>query len=154
MKWVFLIITIGFVSCTKEIVLTDEEVKPDIFYTDLGHKPYTGKCKVYYLNSDQVKDAFSFRKGRLNGDSYSWYENGTLHWKGSYKNGMLSGKWQKWDKEGNLIMEVNYVNDTLDGSYISMYPDGSVMEKGEFASNKRVGEWTRSSRTVSRISAR
>jgi antitoxin component YwqK of YwqJK toxin-antitoxin module len=132
--------------------LTDEEVKPDVFYTAEGHKPYTGKCKVYYFNSDQVKDEFSFRRGRLNGASYSWYRNGNLRWKGSYRNGVQSGTWQKWDEEGILILEVNYVNDTLEGSYISRYPDGSVMEKGVYASNRRVGEWIRSQESVIRIS--
>ena len=151
MKWVLLIITMGFVSCTKEIVLTDEEIKPDVFYTAEGHKPYSGKCKVYYLNSDQVKDEFSFRKGKLNGDSWSWYKNGNLRWKGSYRNGMLSGTWQKWDEEGNLILEVTYVNDTLDGSYVSMFPDGSVSEKGAYASNRRIGDWIRNPEAVNRI---
>ena len=142
MKWVLVIIVLGFVSCAKEIVLTDEEIKPDVFYADQGHKPYTGICKIVYYNSDKIKEEFRFKKGRLDGEFYSYYKNGNLRWKGCYCDGMITGTWRKWDDAGRLIMEVNYVNDTLEGSFITMYPNGNIRGKGSYTRNRRVGKWT------------
>lgn len=143
MKWFLVILTLGFVSCAKQIVISEEDLKLDVFYTEQALKPYTGTCKIYYYNTDIIKEEFRFKKGRLNGESLSYYRNGNLRWKGSYHNGLLTGKWKNWDAAGTLILEVNYINDTLEGPYVAMYPNGKIKEKGTFAANKRVGEWIR-----------
>ncbi|MBN2481507.1 MAG: toxin-antitoxin system YwqK family antitoxin [Bacteroidales bacterium] len=147
--WVFIpvIMVLGFFSCAKEIVITENDIKPDIFYTPQGLKPFSGVCKIYYTHTDLVKEEFRFKNGRLHGASYSYYPNGNLVWKGSYQNGMMSGKWQKWDDDGNLIVEVHYINDVLDGPYLTMYPNGDIREKGKYSANRRVGAWIRMDET-------
>lgn len=141
MKGYLFIIMLGFVSCAKEIVITEDEIKPDIFYSQYEIRPYTGTCKIYYSQSDLIKEEFKLKEGRLHGESRSYHKNGNLMWKGCYCNGLMSGKWQKWDDAGNLIMELQYVNDVLDGLYIAMDSNGNVREKGNYSDNRRAGEW-------------
>ena len=143
MKWFLVIITLGFVSCAKQLVISEEDIKLDVFYTDQALKPYTGTCKINYYDTELTKEEFRFKKGRLNGESLSYYRNGNLRWKGNYHNGLMTGTWQHWDASGNLVLELNYVKDTLNGPYLSLYPDGTVREKGTYSGNKRVGEWIR-----------
>ena len=141
MKGYLFLIIISFVSCAKEIVITEDDIKTDVFYAKQGLKPYTGACKIYYTDTELIKEEFRFKKGRLHGESFSYYRSGNLMWKGSYENGLMSGKWQRWDDAGNLIMELHYDQDTLNGPFITMYPDGKIKEKGNYSQNKRVREW-------------
>lgn len=150
-KYLLLIAMMVFISCKNKIVITEDELKPDVFYAEQGLKPYSGKCIIYYTHTDLIKEEFRFKKGRLHGESYSYYRNGNIMWKGSYRDGLMSGKWQKWDDTGNLIMEYHYVKDSLDGPYITMYPNGKVKEKGSYSMNKRIGLWVQVNEEEQRV---
>lgn len=139
---------LGFVSCSRGIVISENELKPGVFYAPMGLKPFTGICKIYYIQTDRIREEFRLKKGMLHGESRSYYPDGDIMWKGSYREGLMSGKWQKWDEHGHLIMELHYVDDVLEGPFVAMYTNGSVKEKGRYSGNRRVGEWIRTEETV------
>jgi len=121
MKWVLLILTVLFVSCTRKVIITEAGLKPDIFYKEGDYRPFTGKCLVLFSDKSLVKDEFTYRHGRLHGVAISWYRNGRIRRKGYYEQGMISGNWEFWDASGNKIMEAAYLNDHMTLYYPAMH---------------------------------
>jgi antitoxin component YwqK of YwqJK toxin-antitoxin module len=129
-------------SCSgRKVVLGENEIPEDVFYLPDEIKPYTGKCLVYYANTEKIKDEMCFKKGLLHGKWISYYKNGSVKCTGYYEHGNLDGKWKGYDENGKMIYEVEYTNDTLTGQYFSWYPTGVIKEKGTYAKNQKTGEW-------------
>jgi hypothetical protein len=123
MKWILPVLTILCVSCTRQVIITEAEIKPDILYLEGDLKPFTGKCVVVYSDTSLVKEKFTYKKGRLHGEAISWYKNGNIRRKGYYEHGMISGKWEFWDAAGNKILEAAYFHDqTLGNPTIAPFP--------------------------------
>jgi antitoxin component YwqK of YwqJK toxin-antitoxin module len=142
MKGYIFIALIVLMSCSKEVIITEEEIKPDLFYSSNDINPFTGTCKVVFNDTNLLKEKFQFRKGILEGEAIAYYRDGKVHWKGHYKNGCCTGKWEYWDLNGNKIIEANYNHDTLTGPYFSWYSNGLLKERGQFDQNNRTGQWT------------
>jgi antitoxin component YwqK of YwqJK toxin-antitoxin module len=141
MKWsLFLLMWVAF-ACSGNVTITEDEIRPDIFYTDKSSRPFTGKCRVVFNNASQVKEEFTYKQGILHGPTTSWYKNGQVRRKGYYLHGMISGKWEFWDEQGKKTVEACYENDALNGSYVVLYSNGRIREKGQFADNRRTGQW-------------
>jgi antitoxin component YwqK of YwqJK toxin-antitoxin module len=141
---IFIITFITFItsSCSKRsIVLTEDTLPEDIFFLESELKPYTGKCTIYYINTEIIKDVICFKNGILNGEHKSYYKNGQLKRQGSYVNGNLNGKWIGYEIDGRKIYEVEYKNDTLVGRFFTWYSTGVIREKGSFRNNRKVDEW-------------
>ncbi|MBN2484859.1 MAG: hypothetical protein JXB34_02685 [Bacteroidales bacterium] len=141
-SYIFLTIAFFSASCSeKNFVITEDSIPSDIFYLENEIKPFTGKCTIYYRNTETIKETISFKKGVLNGEHTSYYKNGQVKRKGSYVNGCLHGKWTGYDMEGHKVFEAEYKNDTLVGRFITWYSSGVIREKGSYKNNHRVGEW-------------
>jgi antitoxin component YwqK of YwqJK toxin-antitoxin module len=139
----FLTVTLALVfsSCSREIVITGDDIKTEVFYAGNDIRPFTGVCRIYYPGTSTVKEEFHYRKGIMNGDFISWFSDGTVRRKGVYSDGMLSGIMREWDEKGNLVLEASFVNDTLEGAFMTKYADGNIKESGIYSKNIRVGEW-------------
>ncbi|OFY53999.1 MAG: hypothetical protein A2Y87_01030 [Bacteroidetes bacterium RBG_13_46_8] len=141
MKGYIFLAMLVLMSCGKEVIITEEEIKPDMYYVRNDVDPFTGTCKVVFSDTNLLKEKFQFRKGILEGEAAAYYHGGNLRWKGHYKNGSCAGKWEYWDQHGNKVIEANYSNDTLTGPYYSWYSNGLMKEKGQFCQNSRTGRW-------------
>jgi antitoxin component YwqK of YwqJK toxin-antitoxin module len=141
MKGYIIITLLVLVSCSKEVIITEEEIKPDLFYRSNDINPYTGTCKVLFNDTNLLKEKFHFKNGILDGDAEVFYRDGKLRWKGKYKSGCSVGKWEYWDQNGNKTIEANYLNDTLNGPFYSWYSSGLIKEKGQYSQNSRTGKW-------------
>jgi len=130
------------ISCSKQIIISEEQLPEDTFYQTDKTTPYTGKCVVLFKNSQKVKEEMHFQQGILTGTWISYHENGNVARKGEYIDGMFHGKWESWSETGQKLYEVNYVNDSLSGKYITWYKSGKLKEKGEYSANIRTGVWT------------
>lgn len=101
-------------SCTRnEVVITETEIPEDIFYLHDELKPYSGRCLVYYTNSEIVKDVMHYKQGYLNGERKSFYKNGQIKFQGDYNYGKLNGTWKKFTDSGEVIFIATYHNDSL-----------------------------------------
>jgi antitoxin component YwqK of YwqJK toxin-antitoxin module len=141
MKGYIFLAMLVLMSCGKEVIITEDEIKPDMFYVRNDVDPFTGTCKVVFSDSGSLKERFQFRNGILEGDAIAYYRDGNIRWKGHYKNGRCTGKWEYWDQNRNKVIEASYNNDTLTGSYYSWYSNGLIKEKGQFSQNSRTGKW-------------
>lgn len=141
-KYSVILFFLLYVACTKEIIITEEELKQDLLYMKNDVKPFSGTCNIFYSDTSLLKEQFSFKDGALDGLSCSYYKFGNLKWRGEYKEGKMSGKWEFWDKDGNKSCEIYFKDGIYDGSYISLHVNGQPKETGQYADNKRSGTWT------------
>jgi antitoxin component YwqK of YwqJK toxin-antitoxin module len=141
-KYLIILLALLNVACSENgVVLTDEQIPDDIFYLKDQIKPYSGKCYIYYSKSKVLKEEMNFKKGILDGEHISYFQNGQIKRKGSYNNGQLNGKWTNYNEDGKLVFEVEYKNDTLIGRFISWYSTGVIKEKGSYLNNRKIGSW-------------
>jgi antitoxin component YwqK of YwqJK toxin-antitoxin module len=113
MKGLIVILLLTTIACSSKVVITEEQISPDIFYVDGSYGPFTGKCSVVARAGSPVLEEFTYKEGRLHGVAQIWYSNGTMKRRGSFQNGKLSGKWKYWDPKGNMICETTYRDDEL-----------------------------------------
>jgi antitoxin component YwqK of YwqJK toxin-antitoxin module len=141
MRGIIVIALFTLISCNKEVTITEEEIKPDLFYSTHDINPFTGTCKVVFSDTNLIKEKFQFRNGILNGEAVAYYRDGKMRWRGYYRNGCCMGKWEYWDQHGNKLIEANYSNDSLTGPYYSWHSNGLMKEKGRYIQNCRAGKW-------------
>ncbi|MDG1841551.1 MAG: hypothetical protein P8I93_04295 [Crocinitomicaceae bacterium] len=92
---------------------------------------HTGKQVYYYKSNGQIKEETSYKNGKLDGVSKSWYKNGQLKdeclWKDNkimiyakswYVNGQMKSE-KTFDKEKN---ETSITEWNEDGTYKEGYP--------------------------------
>lgn len=87
-------------GCKKEVILTEETIPDEIFYIEHSNKPYTGKCLIYYSNTQQIHYILSYKDGILNGPFASYFRNGKAEYQGMYFEGELSGVFKKYNQDG------------------------------------------------------
>lgn len=130
------------ISCSNnEIVLSEDKLPEDIFYLNDEISPFSGRCIVYYNNTENLKEVLNFKEGVLDGERVSYYHNGQIKRQGLYASGALHGMWKTFNEKGDQILEVEYDNDTLMGTYVSWYDTGVIREKGAYSQNVRIGTW-------------
>jgi len=113
MKGLIVILLLSAFACSHKVVITEEEIMPDIFYVDGNYGPFTGKCTVVAMYNEQVLEEFNYKNGRLHGQAKTWYKNGKIKRRGSFQDGKLSGKWEYWDENGKMLTQTNYQNDEM-----------------------------------------
>jgi antitoxin component YwqK of YwqJK toxin-antitoxin module len=142
MKGALLILLLVSFGCTHKTTITEEELVPDVMYTDANCEAFTGKCDVVSQKNGKVFEQFTYKNGLPDGEMLMWYKNGKLKRKGYFREGKRNGKWETWDESGKKILEVHFKNDQLDGLFVMYNENGEVMERGIYKANKRTGNWT------------
>ena len=61
---------------------------------------------TYYFDNGQVRQAGTYKEGKLHGEWISYNDAGDKVAVGNYTNGAKTGKWFFWD--GKQLSEVNY----------------------------------------------
>jgi antitoxin component YwqK of YwqJK toxin-antitoxin module len=113
MKGFIALILLSTFACSSKVVITEEQISPDIFYMDGSYGPFTGKCSVVAHKGGLVLEEFTYKEGRLHGEAQIWYNNGKMKRRGLFQNGKLSGKWESWDQNGKFLCEKTYRDDEL-----------------------------------------
>ena len=141
MKYVVILFCLMFIACSREIIITEEDIKQDLLYLNNDIKPFSGICKVLFSDTFLLKEKFEFTDGMLDGKSCSYYENGSLKWRGNYESGKMAGKWEFWNANGTKYCEVYFNNDVYDGPYKLWHSNGKLKETGQFSNNSKTGKW-------------
>lgn len=141
MKNFVILLCLLLIACSKEIIITEEDIKQDLLYLNNDVKPFSGTCKVLFSDTFLLKEKFEFVNGMLDGKSCSFYEDGNLKWRGTYKDGKMTGKWEFWDDNGNKYCEVYFNNDVYNGSFRSWHANGNLKEAGHYSNNYKTGKW-------------
>jgi len=119
MKYLFVFLLLGLVSCGDASSNASENVKPKlneytedevtypngIVYLKKNMKPVTGILRDWHENG-QLKTETNCKDGKLNGLARGWYENGQLEYEYNYEEGKFAdGLCRNWHKNGQLKAE-------------------------------------------------
>lgn len=108
------IATLAFSSCGKgEIIISENDLSDGVFYLGNKLKPYTGKCVIYFNNTETIKEILNYKKGVLDGERISYYNNGSIKIQGEYKQGLYHGTWNSYSISGELLYSAKYRNDSI-----------------------------------------
>jgi antitoxin component YwqK of YwqJK toxin-antitoxin module len=141
-KYLIILACLFFIACSKEIVITEEQLKQDLLYLKDDIKPFSGTCNILFTDTNLIKEHFKFKDGALHGVSCSYFKYGNLKWRGEYREGKMSEKWEFWDKKGNKFCETHFKDDLYHGPYTAWHANGKVKETGQYENNKKTGIWT------------
>ena len=140
--FIIILLAVLSMSCSnKTVILTEGNLPEDIFYLQDEIKPFSGKCYIYFHNSELIKEELNFKDGILHGLRVSYFKNGQIKRQGFYNIGKYNGTWKGFNELGSQIFEAEYNKDTLNGQFISWYRFGVIKEKGSYNKNARVGAW-------------
>ena len=128
MKYLFVFLLLGLVSCGDASSNASENVKPKLKEYSMDDvtsqyglvllkkdmKPVTGIVRDLYEDG-QLKHKENYKDGKLNGLKREWYKDGQLHCEFNYKDGKHHGLSRRWLQNGQLCLEWNY----KDGERIS-----------------------------------
>jgi len=119
MKYLFVFLLLGLVSCGDASSNASENVKPKLkeysiyeitipndtmafFKYDM--KPVTGFVREWYEDG-QLKSECNYKDGKRDGAEKGWYEDGQLKSECNYKDGKWD-LWKGWNEDGQL--QFNY----------------------------------------------
>ena len=95
---------------------------------------------VTYYDSSLLQQESNYIQGKLNGDSNSYYPNGTISVTGKFKNDGKEGEWKWFYESGQLHSSVNYINNKKEGAQIFWSEFGNKSKEEIYESNKLVSE--------------
>lgn len=78
------ILSLGF---GKTLNIGELVIREGIAYKVNSKTPYTGEVKGYF-NNGQVRVTKTYRRGKIQGKSAGYHDNGQLHWEAFYENGL------------------------------------------------------------------
>lgn len=83
-----------------------------LLYRKMTYKRGLQKKEIaYYLSNGQIEYIGYRKKGEINGDFISFYENGNLSIEGQLDMGVYVGEWNYYDEDGSLNKIVIYGKD-------------------------------------------
>lgn len=100
----------------------------------------TGKWEFY--NEDGYKVALStYKNGKLNGTSFTYFDNGAVSDESNYVDDVLHGPWFQYLPNGKRRLDTHYVNGKLDGLYKYWNVDGELSVEGYYRNGVQIGDW-------------
>ena len=78
-------------------------------------------------------------KGKNEGWSTRFYQNGTRAEQGAYHDHFAEGLWLTWDEQGRRVMETPYAQGEKEGVETEWYPDGAIKSQRRYHLGKRHG---------------
>lgn len=93
---------------------------------DSLHHP-TKRKAIFCDNPKITAREFYIYKASINGVFYSYYKDGTLHFKKEFKLGKMHGDFKVYDFHGNLKLSGKYKHGKKVGKWVFYLPDGKVL---------------------------
>ncbi len=121
-----------------------------VYFHDNGKKASEGKYTAskkrdglwIYYNERKIKVAAeNYSNGKLNGTSYTYYENGKIAEEINYTNDVLNGPWIQNLPSGTRRLDTHYVDGKIDGRYRYWDNDGYLSVDGTYRNGVQVGDW-------------
>lgn len=108
-----------------------------------GNRIYLGAIfsgdAVTYHPSGQMATLEQFEDGRWHGQSFRWFEGGTLSQESFYDRETPIGIHKSWWPNGKLKNQSEYVNGKLNGVLLKWYESGEKFKRLNYLDGKTVG---------------
>ncbi|MDR1832261.1 MAG: toxin-antitoxin system YwqK family antitoxin [Fusobacteriaceae bacterium] len=95
--------------------------------------------EIWYSNG-KPNMVYVYKGGKLNGDSYMYYEDGLVKNVQSYKNGNIVSL-VSYDRNGRVLHKSAFPDGT--GNWKIFWDNGNVLEEGNYKGWKKDGQWKR-----------
>ena len=140
MKYLFVFLLVGLVSCGDASSNASENVKPklkeyslDEVKVNANHmvffkkdmKPVTGIVRDWYENGQLQYDG-NFKDGKRDSLCRTWYEDGQLMYDNNFKDGKRDGLSREWYENGQLKFEYNFKDGKEDGLCRGWHENGQL----------------------------
>jgi antitoxin component YwqK of YwqJK toxin-antitoxin module len=132
------ILTLLVLSCSLVASGQQIEMRNGLYYK--GDKPYKGIIK----ESDslgRLVASLSVNKGKLQGETFFYHENGAIKELRNYKNGLKHGVWYSYDEKGNKTALAHYKNDTKHGAWQIWDEQGTLRYHMKYTNGEKTGVW-------------
>lgn len=108
----------------------------------MNGKRFIGKWIFYHKNSTAKMIVENYNdEGKLEGERFVYFKNGSLAESANYKNGLLHGE-SKWYSENNIVLRhTHYEEDHLEGKTINYDANGNVTSEGNYVKSQKKGIW-------------
>ena len=154
MKYLFVFLLLGLVSCGDASSNASENVKPKLkeyswdevtmpndtiafFKKDM--KPVTGVVRDRYEDG-QLKSEYNFKDGKLDGLCRERYEDGQLMYDGNFKDDKRDGLCRAWYENGQLLYEYNYKDGKIDGLAREWHRSGGLKIEQNYKEDKLISK--------------
>ena len=95
----------------------------------------------YYNEKELLVSEETYRSGKLNGPSKTFYKNGKIAERFIYLDGLKDGEWKQFYEDGQEMVKCLYINNQLQGHYIRYYQDGRKEFEGRYKNDLKDGIW-------------
>ena len=112
----------------------------DKLYYNAGGNLFTGTSIEYYPDSS-VHLEIQLKRGKLDGITRIYNENGQLEESRSFHNGLMHGKWEKWNRNYVKIAEANYTHNVKDGKWCIWDEKGTLRFDMTYKNGIKSGIW-------------
>jgi len=123
---------VTFFASTKKIISKGK----------MNGKRYIGEWIFYHKNSSSKMIVENYNEeGKLEGERFVYFKNGSVAESANYKNGLLHGE-SKWYSEKNIVLRhTHYKEDHLEGKTINYDSNGKITSEGNFVKSQKKGIW-------------
>lgn len=96
----------------------------------------------FYGTDGKLMSEVSYKKGKLDGQSKSFFRNGKVSEVITYKDSVKEGLWRRYYEEGGTEMETMHVKGKRQGVFQVFYPKGNLKIKGRYFNDLPSDKWT------------
>ena len=158
MKYLFVFLLLGIYSCgndaTKEVKVDSGKKKiktakqlncDEIEGAELCNREDILDATIFYTGivkcckNGKIRSFATFKKGKQNGLSRTWYDNGQLFREVNYKDGKADGLRRGWYDNGQLEHETNFKDNKENGLHRTWHDNGQLKYEGNHKEGEQNG---------------
>lgn len=122
------------------IVFPEMLVRESYYYTDTTRRTREGLFKAYHSNG-MLSDSGWYKDGRLHGDYFEWYDDGTIQSEYHYNAGNLTDTCISWSTTGEMYY-LSITDSAGNGiCYADLHASGKPKFYGRLYNSRRHGKW-------------
>lgn len=145
----------------RNLDFSKKDTIDNIIYCKGDDEPYTGIFSAYIGNVIEYSETYIngildgeeiwysngtpnmvyvYKNGKLNGDSYMYYDDGKVKGIQSYKDDKILSM-SSFNKNGKPIHQATFTNGT--GDWKLFWDNGNILEEGRYTNGRKDGDWKR-----------
>jgi antitoxin component YwqK of YwqJK toxin-antitoxin module len=129
----------------KDSVWSNFNENENLVYTETFQNDLlNGKRTTFYLSdatqgqANVIASVANYLNGKLSGEYYEYFMNGTIKVKGQYKDGVMDGVWLKNNPNGSKMMEERFKSGKTHGWQYSFDENGKEAGKSYYYNGEKL----------------
>ena len=108
----------------------------------INNNNLNGNWKTYYKNG-QIKSSVNYEDGKINGDTYFWYNSDpkVKRAEAKFEHDVMIDFYYEFYENGTQKSKIEYDDGLADGDAEFYYPNGKIKIEAEYKDNEKSGKW-------------